>query len=131
MSASPTPPVARIVWLDAAVCLSTGLMLAVANTQIAGITAIPAGLVLWSGLLLLPIAVFMAFVASRRPVPAFGLTLIVFGNLGWVVVSLALLTGLWFTPNLIGIAFILAQAAFVAFFAWIEHAANRSAPAGV
>ena len=131
MSASLTPPVARIVWLDAAVCLSTGLVLAVANTPIAGITAIPAGLVLWSGLLLLPIAAFMAFVASRRPVPALGLTLIVFGNLGWVVVSLALLTGLWFTPNVIGIAFILAQAAFVAFFAWIEHVAKRSAPAGV
>ena len=66
MSASLTPPVARIVWLDAAVCLSTGLVLAVANTPIAGITAIPAGLVLWSGLLLLPIAEIAGFILVGR-----------------------------------------------------------------
>ena len=130
MSVSLARPAARIIWLDAALCLFTGLVLAVANAPIAAITAIPSGLLLWAGLLLLPVAAFMAFVASRRPVPALGLTLIVFGNLGWIVASLALLTGFWFAPNAIGVAFILAQAALVALFAWMEYAAMRSVPAG-
>ena len=130
MSVPHPSPAARILWLDAALCLFTGLVLAVANAPIAAITAIPAGLVQWAGLLLLPVAAFMAFVASRRPVPAFGLILIVIGNLGWIVASLALLTGFWFAPNAIGVTFILAQAALVALFAWIEHAAIRSEPAG-
>lgn len=125
MSQPLTPPVARVIWLDAAVCALTGAVLAAASGPVSGLTAIPAALVFWAGMLLLPIAAFMAFVASRRPVPAWGVVIVVAGNVGWVLASLALLLGIWFVPNALGMALIAGQAVAVLFLAWLEYAASR------
>ena len=83
-----------------------------------------------AGLLLLPVAVFMAYFTRSATVPAWALQVIVAGNVLWVLgIVLLPITGL-VTPNGLGWLFLLVQAAVVALFAGFEWAA-RQRPAAV
>lgn len=111
----------RVLLLDAATCLTTGLGLTVGGALTARLTTLPPDLLQGAGLSLFPIALFMAAVAMRRPVPAAGVWLVVLGNVAWVLGSLYLLAGA-VTFNAFGAAFILLQAVAVAVLAALETA---------
>ena len=83
----------RILWLDTATCVATGLLMTVAAGPIAGLTQLPAPLLRYAGLSLLPVAAFIASVASRPMLPAAGVWLIIAGNFAWVAASLWLWLG--------------------------------------
>jgi hypothetical protein len=114
---------ARILTLDAATCAAMGLLLVLAAGPIAGITAIPATLLIWAGALLLPIAAYMALVARIGTGSALAVWLVILGNLGWVATSLALFG--FIAPNGLGTLLILAQALVVGVLAWLEYRAWR------
>ena len=118
---------ARILNLDAATCAAMGLLLLLAAQPIAGITAIPATLLIWAGALLIPIAIYMGLVARTGTGSALAVWLIILGNLGWVAASLALFG--FIAPNGLGTALILAQALVVAALAWLEYRAWRATSA--
>ncbi|MEJ8571833.1 hypothetical protein [Microbaculum marinum] len=120
-------PLRAILGIDAATCAVMGLVLITGAGFIAGVTAIPAGLLCYAGLALLPIAAFMAIVASRPTPPAAGVWLVVTGNVLWVAASLVLAFGGLIAPNGLGWAFVLAQALIVAALAWLEYGALRGA----
>jgi hypothetical protein len=114
----------RVLLLDAATCLVTGLVMTAGATMTAKLTQLPAELLTAAGASLFPIALFMAWVASRRPISLAGAWLVILGNVGWVLGSLALLTGL--APfNAFGAAFVTAQAFAVAVLAALEYAGVR------
>lgn len=115
----------NILLLDAATCLGAGALMAFGSGFLSGLTAIPALLLFWAGLILFPVAALM-IVAGLQAVPSRPLVwLIVLGNIGWVVASVALFAII--SPNALGAAFILAQAAAVAVLALLEHNALQRA----
>lgn len=109
----------RVLLLDAATCVATGLAMAAGAGTISQLTQLPAVLLSVAGASLFPIALFMALVATRRPVPPAGVWLVILGNAGWVIGSLALLTGV-VSFNALGAAFVLTQALAVAGLAVLE-----------
>lgn len=111
----------NVLLLDAATCIAAGALMAFGSNFVAGLTAIPAPLLTWAGLILFPCAALMIFAGLQaspsRPI----VWLIVLGNIGWVIASLGVFA--FIAPNALGTIFILAQAAVVAVLALLEHTA--------
>lgn len=120
---NPFRTLRRLLLIDATSCALMGAALVAAADPLASLTAIPSTLLFRAGLILLPIAAFMALLARQRPVPGWGVSLIVIGNLLWVFASLALPLSGSVSPNLLGWLFLLAQAAFVTLLTLLEHRA--------
>lgn len=109
----------RILRLDAITCIAMGAALLVLGEFIARLTGLPSGLLFFAGVALIPIGLFMAATAAWWADRALPVWLIILGNAGWVVASLAVLA---VVPSIgkLGVAFVLAQAAVVAFLAYLE-----------
>jgi hypothetical protein len=109
-----------ILTLDAATCVATGTLMAVAATPLSSLMLIPTNVLWVAGMSLFPIAVFIAVVAARLPRSLTGVWLVIGGNAAWVIGSLALLVDGGFSPNALGAAFIVVQAVAVAILAELE-----------
>ncbi len=112
-----------VLLADAATCLSTGTLMTAASHWLASVTGLPEALVFSAGLSLFPIALFMAFIGTRHPIPAAGVWLIILGNAAWVFGSLLLL-GIGLTA--LGLAFVLGQAAAVTVLAALEYSGLKA-----
>ncbi|MDX2201674.1 MAG: hypothetical protein NW223_02915 [Hyphomicrobiaceae bacterium] len=129
VAAPPGAPVPRllrgVLLLDAA----GGLAMALAHSAFAGgiadRTGIPPGLVTASGAALYPIAAFMAWTALRREMLTAAVWIVILGNVGWALASLALLAGFDIGANSLGRLYIAAQALGVLLFAVLEVLALR------
>jgi hypothetical protein len=115
----------NLLLLDAATCALMGVMLALGAGVLAAWMAIPTGLLFYAGLLLVPVAAFIAGAALHAPASRPAVSLIIVGNVLWVAASLALLVGDWIAPNALGATFIGAQALAVAGLAALEYQAWR------
>ncbi|MGQ9425112.1 hypothetical protein ACXYTJ_06790 [Gilvimarinus sp. F26214L] len=111
----------RLLFIDAGTCAAMGGLLIVAGTFITTLTAIPATLLFYAGIVLLPVAALMAFTAIRPESTAL-VRLVVIGNALWVAASLLLVIGPWIQPNAFGYAFIIVQALVVTGLAALEFA---------
>ena len=116
----------RVLLLDAASCLGMGLGLMAGANALAGPFGLPTTLLSGAAISLIPIGLFMAFVATRAAPPALLVWLIILGNAGWVVQSLSLIA---VSPSIsaLGTAFVLAQAAFVTVVMSLEYTGLRRA----
>ncbi|GGO57545.1 hypothetical protein SAMN05444398_107182 [Roseovarius pacificus] len=114
-----------ILAIDAATCAIMGALLVFASEPIAGLTGIPEPFLFVAGLLLLPIAVFMAVFARVATIPAWAVQMVVAGNVLWVLGSVILPIAGLIAPNGLGWAFLLVQAVAVAIFASLEWAARQ------
>ena len=103
--------------------------MAFGSNFVAGLTAIPAPLLYWAGLILFPIAALMVYAGVQATPPRPLVWLIILGNIGWVAASLALFAII--APNALGYAFIAAQAAAVAVLALLEHSAQQRSDAAM
>lgn len=108
-----SPLLRRALALDAAACAAMGALLAVAAAPLAAWFGLPAPFLRGAGLLLLPCAAVLAWLAIRQDVPRLAAFAVIAVNLVWITDSLLLLAGGWFAPTGLGIAFVLAQAATV------------------
>lgn len=113
-----------LLWLDAATCIAFGLLLAIAADPLSELLGLPIPLLREAGILLLPFALFIIWVATRAD-PARGTRVVIAANVAWVLASLAVLAGLWVDPTTIGTAFVVVQAAAVAGIAILEAYALR------
>lgn len=111
--------------LDAAATGATGLLLAVGAGPLAPVLGLPTELLRAAGVVLLPFAAALAWLATRPVVMRRAVWVIVVANLLWAVDSALLLLGDWFDPTLLGHAFVSAQALIVALFAGLQWAALR------
>ena len=107
----------RVVLVDAATCVAMGLLLSLA----ANMLELPIRLLEYAGLSLLPIAAFIAWVATRSNLSRLGVRVVIAGNAAWVAGSALLLVSGWVSPNLLGSGFIAAQAATVVLLAGLEY----------
>lgn len=114
-------PINRILILDALTCAAMGIVLTLASRWLAMILSLPQGLLFWAGLILLPIALFMAILGLTSRPAAAAVWLVIVGNALWVLASLVVILSVSSGP--LGIAFVLAQTLVVACFTWIEYRA--------
>lgn len=118
----------RILLVDAGSCTGMGLFLALLSEPLSPMLGLPAALLLYSGVALLPVAAFMAWVATREQPPLAGVWLVILGNAGWVAGSVALL--FFVSPTVLGYAFVIGQAVIVAALAELEYVSTRAGRAG-
>ena len=116
----PSPLLRGALLADAAACLGMAAPLLLGSGTLAAAFGLPAALLSAVGLILLPMAGLMAWMARRETLPAWLVwTVIAVGAL-WVADSLILLASGWVAPTPLGTAFILAQAAAVVGFVIAE-----------
>lgn len=124
--AAPGTFLRRVLLADAATGLATGTLMSSATATLSGLTLIAPPLLYSAGLSLFPIAAFMAYVAMRFS--RLGVWLVILGNVGWALGSIALLVGGVIAPNALGAAFVVLQALAVAVFAGLEVLGLRRLP---
>jgi hypothetical protein len=108
--------------VDAAMCLASGLLLAVAAGPLADLFALPVALLRGAGLILLPWGAFVGWCASRAAPGRRAVLVVVVVNLLWAVDSVLLLASGWVAPNGLGVGFVLGQAAMgggIAVLQWL------------
>jgi hypothetical protein len=110
---------------DAVTCAVMGALLVLGSGTLSGLTLLPTALLTEAGIVLLAVAAFILFVATRRVMPALGVIAIIAGNAFWVLGSLAVLLAT--TPNALGTGFVLVQAFAVAALAALELTEWRAA----
>ncbi|MCX2722149.1 hypothetical protein [Roseibium salinum] len=120
------PSLKSVLALDALTCAVMGVALMAGAPLLETLTAIPAGLSFAAGVLLIPVAAFMAVVAARFTAEPRAVWLVIAGNGGWVAASLVLVGAELIQPNAFGVAFILVQAAAVTALALMEFGALRA-----
>ncbi len=119
----------RLLAIDAATCAAMGIALVLAADLAGPLTGIPVQLLFWAGVLLLPTACFMAVAARMEPIPSWAISLVLLGNAGWALISIALPLAGAITPNLLGWVFLIGQAAVVTILTLLERGAAPRAAA--
>lgn len=125
MQIENTPFLRRTLQADAAMGVIAAVPTIFAAGYLSTLLSLPEGLIFWAGVALLPIAAFLMLMARKAVIPAGWLREIVLINGAWVVASFALLLFGIVEPNLLGMAFIVAQALAVAAFATLQFGALR------
>ena len=115
----------RVLFADALSCAGLGVLLLVFTGMLANLFSLPSGLLVQAGVVLLPFAAFVAYVASRARVSRFAVGAVIALNVVWVVESFVLLGMESIEANTLGIAFVVAQALFVAAISVLEYAGLR------
>lgn len=125
MTAITSLSIRSLLIIDAATCALTGALLMTASRPLQALIRIPAELLFYAGAILFPIGAFMAIVAAFPKPPLVAVWTVILGNLAWIAASIILPFTL-ISPNALGWAFLLGQAAIVAVLAKLERdAVNR------
>jgi hypothetical protein len=119
----------RVLWLDAATGLATGLLQLLLAAELSRWLGLPVALLQLSGAALLVFAAAIAWMATRPLVPAPQVWLLVGANLAWVLGCLALLFGGFLAPTLWGQAFVAVQAVTVGLLAELQYFGLRKVQA--
>ena len=115
----------RVLALDSASCLALGLLLALGAAPIAGLFGLGERLLFGAGLLLLPLAAFIAWLASRPAPPSALVWIVIVGNLAWTAESFLLISTEAGTITALGTAFVAAQAIAVLGVSLLEYIGLR------
>lgn len=117
----------RVLFLDAASSAACGLLMSAGAGLLAPWLALPDVLLREAGLVLLPFAAFVAWVATRPAIPRSAVWVVIAANALWAIDSIVLPWTGWVEPSLFGKAFVVGQAAFVALMAELEFFGLRRA----
>jgi hypothetical protein len=115
----------RVLVVDAVFSGVSGIGMIVFAELFANLLQLPAELISEAGIVLLPFAAFVGFVASRSEPARVAVWAIVAINVVWVVDSIVLLLTGWVAPNALGYAVVIAQAAGVLVLADLEYMGYR------
>lgn len=125
MQISVSPFLRNVLLLDALVSGAAAIILLGRAHMLSPLLEIPQSLLFWSGAALVPF-VLMVLAVSRRQAVSRGMLLeIIAINAAWVIASFGLLVSGFIAPNLLGIAFVSAQAIAVALFAELQYVGLR------
>jgi hypothetical protein len=122
---SPSPLLRKALAADALLSGITGLLLAFAAGSLAGPLGLPAGLLRWSGVILIPFAAFVARVRMQERLQRPLVFAVVACNVVWALDSVLLLFSGWVEPGLLGEVFVIGQAVVVAVLAELEFVGLR------
>jgi hypothetical protein len=111
----------RVLVVDAVTSGAMGVAMIAFAELFASLLQLPVELVSEAGIVLLPFAAFVGFVASRPQPTRIAVWIIIALNAVWVVDSIMLLFSGWVAPNGLGYAVVIAQAAAVLVLADLEY----------
>jgi hypothetical protein len=121
----------RVLALDAASSAAMGLGLIALAPTLAPLFNLPLDLLREAGLILLPFAVLVGYLAAREQPSRVGVWAVIALNAVWSVDSIVLLLSGWVEPTGLGYAFVIAQAVAVGVFAELEYVGLRRASLAV
>lgn len=127
MSIAVTPFLRNVLNADALVSGAAGILMMLGAPLLSPLLELPAELLFWAGLALVPFVAMLVVIARWSTVSKLVLIDIIAINALWVVGSFALLVSGLVQPNLLGIAFVAAQALAVAVFAELQFVGIRRA----
>jgi hypothetical protein len=114
-----------VLLIDAVTSAASGLAMIVFAELLASVSQLPVNLISEAGIVLLPFAAFVGFVASRSEPARFAVWAIIALNIVWVVDSIGLLFTGWVAPNAVGHAVVIVQAMGVLVLADLEYMGLR------
>jgi hypothetical protein len=114
-----------VLALDSASCALLGLLLFLGAEPLSALLGLGERLLFGAGLLLLPLAAFIAWLASRPAPPAPLVWLLIVGNLAWTAESFLLVSMESGRITALGTAFVAAQAVAVLGITALEYAGLR------
>ena len=117
--------VRRVLAADAVTRSAAGLLMVAAAGPLDGLLDVPAILLRYAGLSLLPFAAFVAWLATQTEIPRAGVWTVIVLNMAWVVGCVLLLIGGPIAPNGFGVAFILVQAITVGVLGELQYVGLR------
>ena len=115
----------RVLALDSASCAAIGLLLAFDAAPLSELFGLGERLLFGAGLLLLPLAAFIAWLASRPSPPSLLVWAVIVGNLAWTAESFLLISTEAGKITALGTAFLAAQALAVLAISALEYAGLR------
>ena len=108
-----SPFLRRVLLLDCLASAAAGALMLLAAAPLAGLLALPEGLLRHAGIACLLWACVVGWLAARPAIPRAAVVAVIVFNLVWVLDSILLLALGWVRPNLLGVGFVLAMAAAV------------------
>jgi len=118
-------PLRLALLADATASGATAVLLIAGARLLEDWLGLPVALMREAGLVLVPFVVVVAFIGSRPAAPVSAVNAIIGINAAWTVASSLLLFSGWVAPNLLGIAFVLAQAFAVGAFGVVQYVSLR------
>jgi hypothetical protein len=116
----------RFIFADAVISGATGLAMLLGAGVLSDLLGVPAPLMRFAGVILLPFAAVVFYWSSPDRLSRPKVWTVIALNLAWVAGSVALLVAGWIEPNTLGMAFIIFQAVVVALFAELQYTGLRS-----
>jgi len=115
----------RVLALDSASCAAIGLLLCLDAAGLAPLFGLGERLLFGAGLLLLPLAAFIAWLASRPAPPSALVWVVIAGNVAWTAESFLLIETEAARITALGTAFVAVQAVAVLGLTLLEYAGLR------
>jgi len=125
MTIAVTSFLRRTLTVDAAISGATGVLLLLSAGMLAQLLDVPEALLRYSGVVLVPFAIYVGLIARRDTVPRASVVAIIALNIAWVAGSVWVALGGAIRPSPLGYAFIIAQAIAVAVFAELQYVGLR------
>lgn len=123
----PSPVLRGLLVADAVTSAGAGLLMLLGADILAAQLGIPAALLHYAGLALLPFAALVGWLATRGRLARGAVWAVIAVNAIWVVDSVLLLLSGWIEPTMLGYGFVIMQALAVAVFAELQIVALRRA----
>ena len=119
--------VRRLLLTDSLISGATGALMAGAAPILESWLGLPAPLLRFAGVALLPFAALVGWLALQTSPARAGVQAIVAANFAWVAASILLLVAGGLNPTALGIAFVIFQAVVVGFLGELQYVALRRA----
>lgn len=121
----PSPMLRNLLALDAVTCLGAGALMAIGGGHLASLLALPEPLLRYAGVFLIVFGGAVGLLARRAHAPKAAVMAVIVCNALWAIESVAIIAAGWVTPNAFGVAFVVAQAVWVAALAALQYACLR------
>ena len=115
----------RAILADAIFSGASALLLSLGADALAPLTGLPGALMRETGLFLVAYTMLVGWLGTRQSMPKALVGIVIAGNAAWTLGSIALLFSGAVTPNLLGEAFVAAQAIVVGAFAELQYIGLR------
>ncbi|HSC26793.1 MAG TPA: hypothetical protein VLD67_05940 [Vicinamibacterales bacterium] len=118
----------RLLLADAAISGATGILMLLGAGLLSSLLDLPASLVRYAGLVLIPFALTVLYWSSPERLSRGRVRTVIALNLAWVAGSVLVLIAGWIDPNVLGAAFVIVQAVVVMVLAELQYTGLRSMP---
>jgi hypothetical protein len=122
---NPSQFLRRAILGDAIFSGASAAMLTLGGGELAPWLNLPEALLRETGLFLIAYAVLVGWLGTRQAMPKLLVAIVIAGNVAWTLASIALLFSGAVTPNLLGEAFVAAQAIATGALAELQYIGLR------